>query len=80
MATAVDELALGRREPRTAHEGPREVGPQLGGTGQLLLGRSEDPPRIAEGLQQVHGALDADARGHLQGNAFENHRRRYRGE
>ena len=73
VAAAVLQLPLRGRKPLAAHDLPGCFGPERRPAGQFLLGRGEDPRGAAETLQEVHGALHADSRGHLQCYIFGGH-------
>ncbi len=70
---AVFRFFFRRGEPRAADDLPGRFGAQFRAADQFRLRGFENPFCRSEALQQMHGSLDADARGHLQGDVFDGH-------
>ena len=77
VAAAVGELLFSRGKALPADDLLHQIGPQFRFAGQFAGGGREDAPRIAELLQQMHGAFRTDARSHLKGNILDGHGREW---
>ena len=73
VAAAVVELFFSRRKSFPTEDLLCRFGPQFRIVGQFAGRGCEDAPRIAELLQQVYGAFNADTRSHLKGNILNGH-------